>query len=344
MAHFFRNEPEKLVEAILIADEVEEFLPLVGALKPQSAVVQKQLRNELSTHMPSKLDKSNDQLSNEEESIRDARWKRQALAAVTMVHLGFEEDVWPLLKLTDNPSLRSLVIHYLGELGTNPNILATRLNLEEEASTRRALIQSLGGLDISQIQDSDRKRIVEQLKAIYANDLDSGVHSSAIWTLRKWQETVPDLVTEELRLSEEHEQQLIGLASEIAKAKSAIEEENLNRIAKWAEGVSRVYKDLPSLSEESLLSHYRFDDYLDSNETTPEARQSIELHGDPKPKITNGVLGHAVELRGGSFVTGDTLRINTQRPFGISGWYLFRERGKGAGLLSHRDKANRLNA
>ncbi len=74
-------------------------------------------------------------------------WKRQSLAAVTLVQLGFGDDVWSLLEFTPNPSLRSYIIHHLGKLGTDHNTLAARLQMESDVSIRRALIQSLGGLD-----------------------------------------------------------------------------------------------------------------------------------------------------------------------------------------------------
>ena len=143
--------------------------------------------------MPAELDKTNEQLSEADQWLRNAHWKQQSLAAVTLVQLGFEDEVWPLLEFTPDPSLRSFIIHYLGKLGTNSNTLAARLQLENDVRIRRALIQSLGGLDASLIPPADRSRIAEGLQTSYVNDSDSGIHSSASWTLRRWGVTLPEL-------------------------------------------------------------------------------------------------------------------------------------------------------
>ena len=84
--------------------------------------------------LPAALDETNNQLSAEDQRLRDTHWKRQSMAAVTLVHLGFSDEVWPLLKFTSRPSLRSFIIYYLGKLGTNHNTLAARLQVESDVT------------------------------------------------------------------------------------------------------------------------------------------------------------------------------------------------------------------
>ncbi|WP_166822451.1 protein kinase domain-containing protein [Thalassoroseus pseudoceratinae] len=341
LARYWSDQPDELTEAILIADEIEEFSPLVEALKPHASEVEQQLRTEMNAKMSAKLDKTNDLLSDEEQKIRDAHWKRQALAAVTLVHLGFAEDVWPLLEFTPNPSLRSFIVRYLGKLGTNHNTLAARLKLEDDVSIRRALIQSLGGLDMSQIPASDRERIAEQLEELYVNHPDSGIHSSASWTLRQWGVELSELPVGEPTLSEDQKQRVIALREQIEKTKAKIKEQRWEQIAEWGKKISKEYQELPPSSDDALQLHYTFDT-LPAGDDTTEQEPRLDLHGDTKPQITDGVIGNAMGLREGAYATGDLLKIDTEKPFSLAGWFLFRENEKGAGLLSNRDKDNRL--
>jgi hypothetical protein len=193
LAYFWRNEPEKLVDPLLIADEAAEFAWLLDALKPHAANIKTRLMDEMRSAMPAELDKTNDLLSDEDERLRDNHWKRQSLAAVALVHLGHAEDVWPLLEFNPDPSLQSYLIHHLAKLGTSHNTLAARLKLESDVSIRRALIQSLGDLDAAKITETERNGVVEQLRHLYLHDFDPGIHSSASWALRRWGVELPDL-------------------------------------------------------------------------------------------------------------------------------------------------------
>jgi hypothetical protein len=67
------------------------------------------------------------------------------------------------------------------------------LQRENNVSVRRALIQSLGGLNSALIPPMDRRRIVQQLRTAYANDPEPGIHASVSWTLQRWGEDLPEL-------------------------------------------------------------------------------------------------------------------------------------------------------
>ena len=79
LTDYLANEPEKLVDVILVADELAEFTPLIAALKPHAATVKQRLLTEMQAAMPVQLAKTNDQLSEEDQQLRDAHWKRQSL-------------------------------------------------------------------------------------------------------------------------------------------------------------------------------------------------------------------------------------------------------------------------
>ena len=120
--------------------------------------------------------------------IRDAFWKKQANAAVCLLGLGEPEAVWPLLKQTPNPSLRSFIIDRLARLGADFETLADHLAQETDPSIQQAVILALGEFDAGKLSNQQRQSVVEQLMTLYRTNSDPGIHSAAAWTLRQWQE------------------------------------------------------------------------------------------------------------------------------------------------------------
>ncbi len=121
LSEYLQDQLDKLLDVVFVAEELVEFSPLLSALQPHVDQVRQRLLDELQAALPVELDKINEQLSEKDQQVRDAHWKRRSLAAVILVQLGCEDAVWPLLKFTTNPSLRSYIIHFLGKLGTNHN-------------------------------------------------------------------------------------------------------------------------------------------------------------------------------------------------------------------------------
>ena len=130
LAGYLRDDPTKLADTILIADELAEFTVLTEVLLPHSSTVRQHLLAAVQAEMPEKPSVQQ----------RDAHWRRQSIAAVTLVHLGYSEEVWPLLKLTPDPSLRSFIIHYLGKLRVDHNTVAARLAVETEVENLKRQI------------------------------------------------------------------------------------------------------------------------------------------------------------------------------------------------------------
>ena len=62
---------------------------------------------------------------------KDNLAKRQANAAVALLKMGQPEKVWPLLKHSPDPRVRSYLIHRLSPLGARPQS-------DHQASGRRA--------------------------------------------------------------------------------------------------------------------------------------------------------------------------------------------------------------
>jgi formylglycine-generating enzyme required for sulfatase activity len=142
-----------------------------------------------------------------QEETKDRLAERQARAAVALVRLGQAEEVWPRLRHTPDPRLRSFILNWLNPLGVDPRILAAEFDRIEpnakvtpapgqqlmdailfhpETSTRRALILALGAYGTEGFSPGEREPLAGKLLDLYRNDPDSGIHGAAEWTLRKW--------------------------------------------------------------------------------------------------------------------------------------------------------------
>jgi serine/threonine protein kinase len=138
-----------------------------------------------------------------DEPAKDRLAERQARAAVALARLGRPEEVWPLLKHSPDPRLRSFIVHWLNPLGADPGIIAGQLGRVDAApaaakptfdsvlfhpatSTRRALILALGTYGTEGLPPGDREPLVAKLLDLYRNDPDAGIHGAAEWALRRW--------------------------------------------------------------------------------------------------------------------------------------------------------------
>lgn len=343
LSDYLRDQPQQLTAVILVADELAEYSLLTEALKPHSAAVKRPLLTEMQAAMPIHLAKTNEQLSEEDQQLRDAHWKRQSLAAVALVHLGFGDDVWSLLKFSPDPSLRSFVIHHLGKLGSNHNTLAARLELETEVSIRRALIQSLGGLDVASILPADRGRIVSQLQALYVHDPDSGIHGSVLWALRKWGAALPELPVGEPVLTEEQKSRLAKLLAEVDAIRQRIvtsEQELPARQAMWERQLREQPAALHSSLSEGLVAHYPFDETEGKETANAVEGQSGGVYAGPgEPEWVPGVMGKSVRLNGkeGHFTCGEAFNPERTDSFSYGGWFLSEDGGQVAALLAKMD-------
>ena len=62
------------------------------------------------------------------EEVKDQLAERQARAAVALVRMGKAEEVWPLLRHSADPRLRSFIVNWLFPLGVDPNVIAAEFD------------------------------------------------------------------------------------------------------------------------------------------------------------------------------------------------------------------------
>jgi formylglycine-generating enzyme required for sulfatase activity len=112
--------------------------------------------------------------------------KQQANLGVALLVMDRGDKVWPLLKHSSDPTLRSYLIERLGPGGVDAQILLTRLDQEKDDSIRRAILLSLGQFRPDGLPPAERQSLLPRLLDLYRNDGDPGIHGDARWLLKKW--------------------------------------------------------------------------------------------------------------------------------------------------------------
>jgi formylglycine-generating enzyme required for sulfatase activity len=122
------------------------------------------------------------------EAARENLARRQAGAALALARLDEVERIWPLLKHSAYPEARSRLVQRLCPNGVLAQTLAARLDVEQDASVRRALILALGEYSGEQMPGELLQRLVPKLLRWYRDDPDPGIHGAIDWLLRHGKE------------------------------------------------------------------------------------------------------------------------------------------------------------
>jgi formylglycine-generating enzyme required for sulfatase activity/tRNA A-37 threonylcarbamoyl transferase component Bud32 len=118
------------------------------------------------------------------EADRIALARRHANAALALLKLGQDEAVWPLLRHSPRPDVRSFLVRDLATRGADASSLVKRLDVEKDVSARRALILALGEYSAAELPASLRASLTPRLLDWYRNDPDPGIHGAIDWLLR----------------------------------------------------------------------------------------------------------------------------------------------------------------
>jgi eukaryotic-like serine/threonine-protein kinase len=141
------------------------------------------------------------------DDTKDKLAARQARAAIALVRLGKSSEIMPLMRHSDDPRLRSMIVSWLLPLGVEPQWIVAMLDgikpavsprdalrnqstedllFHPETSQRRALILALGTYGAEKLAVGAREMMIRKLLDLYRDDPDSGIHGAAEWTLRQW--------------------------------------------------------------------------------------------------------------------------------------------------------------
>jgi formylglycine-generating enzyme required for sulfatase activity len=187
LADYAADLPRELVGLVADADP-QQFTLLLPNLRRHRASVLPLLKRELVARPGPVLIHASYPDRTEPKKAKDALARRRANAAVALLHLDQGDLLWPLLRGSPDPRLRSYLIHGLAPLGVPPRLVRDRLREERHGSARRALLLALGEYAPERLGAADRKDLVARLLKMYRLDPDAGVHAAVDWLLRRWHE------------------------------------------------------------------------------------------------------------------------------------------------------------
>jgi serine/threonine protein kinase/formylglycine-generating enzyme required for sulfatase activity len=196
LAEFAGDRPDELFNLLADAEQFQfpvMFAKLAGHKERAIALAAKEVAGKIPA------------TASEDEKERLA--KRQANSAVALLRLGMAEPVWPLLKASPDPRVRSYIIHWLSEGGGDAQAILQRLEVERDVSIRRALVLTLGQFAASQLPAPERQPLIQKLLDFYEKEPDPGLHGACEWLLRKsGQDKQLDAILMKLARDETHRQ------------------------------------------------------------------------------------------------------------------------------------------
>jgi eukaryotic-like serine/threonine-protein kinase len=183
LADYASDKLPFLVELIKDAD-LQQFKELFEEVEDRRDQVVELMHLELKKKMSGSV--AQNAVDHEAKRKADDEARRKANAATTLLLLGEPDEVWPLLKHSPDPTLRSFLINGMGPMGADPQVILARLASETDVSTRRALLLSLVDVSGEKLSTSDRESLTSSLLTSYREDEDPGIHAAAALLLRTW--------------------------------------------------------------------------------------------------------------------------------------------------------------
>ena len=117
LADYAADKPQVLADLLMDADD-KQFAVIYPKFKDRGEQGLPLLTGEIDKKLPADLPSSDDK--------RETLAKRQANAAVALLRMNQPEKVWPLLKHSPDPRVRSYLIHRLSPLGADAEALIKR--------------------------------------------------------------------------------------------------------------------------------------------------------------------------------------------------------------------------
>jgi formylglycine-generating enzyme required for sulfatase activity/class 3 adenylate cyclase len=179
LADYAAEDAKALAELLMVADE-KQFAAIFPKFKERTEQGLPLLIAVIDTKLPQQMPSSDPE--------REVLAKKQANAAVALLRLNQPARVWPLLKHSPDPRVRSYIIHRLSPLGADVTAIVKQLEAEPEITIRRALVLSLGEFTEKELSQDARNAMLPKLKEMYQKDVDPGLHAAAEWLLRTWKE------------------------------------------------------------------------------------------------------------------------------------------------------------
>ncbi|MGA2258483.1 MAG: AAA family ATPase, partial [Thermoguttaceae bacterium] len=212
LADYAADQPQVLADLLMDAD-VKQFAVIYAKFNDRAERGLPMLTAVIDTKLPADLPSSDDQ--------RETLAKRQANAAVALLRMNQPAKVWPLLKHSPDPRVRSYLIHRLGPMGVDAGVIVKQLDMESDLTILRALVLSLGEYGETEFTPDARNALLPKLQEMYRTASDPGLHAACEWLLRRWkQEAWLTQVNEAwAKDKEQREKRLEGIEKILAREK-----------------------------------------------------------------------------------------------------------------------------
>jgi serine/threonine protein kinase/formylglycine-generating enzyme required for sulfatase activity len=216
LADYAAEQPKVLADLLMDADE-KQFAVLFPKLKEHGDQGLILLLREVDKQLP--LDAK--------EEAKEKLDKRKANAAVALFKMDRPREVWPLLRHSPDPTVRSYLIHRLGPLGADARTVVQRLEAETDVTIRRALVLSLGEFGDKALAPPEREVLLDKLRNWYRADPDPGLHAAVEWLLRHWGDEpwLRQVEQEWAKDRQQREERLDGIRHELVKNKGAAKQQ-----------------------------------------------------------------------------------------------------------------------
>jgi serine/threonine protein kinase/formylglycine-generating enzyme required for sulfatase activity len=175
LAEYAADQPQLLADLLMDAD-LKQFGVVYSKLKDQGQQGLSILTSELSKKLNGPC------------LAKEALAMRQSNAAVALLRMNQAAQVWPLLKHSPDPRVRSCLIHRMGPLGADSGTIIHRLDEEPDVTIRRALVLGLGEYGEKELPPEARKALLPKVQEIYTTASDPALHAAAEWLLRTWKD------------------------------------------------------------------------------------------------------------------------------------------------------------
>jgi formylglycine-generating enzyme required for sulfatase activity len=96
--------------------------------------------------------------------------------------------VWPLLRHSPDPRVRSYLIHRLRPLGAGAGDIVKQLDMESDVTILRALVLTLEDYGDTEFTPDARNALLPKLQEMYTAASDPGLHAACEWLLRRWKQ------------------------------------------------------------------------------------------------------------------------------------------------------------
>jgi serine/threonine protein kinase/formylglycine-generating enzyme required for sulfatase activity len=208
LADYAVDDPRVSADLLMDADE-KQFADLYPKFQADTSGRLSVLRQELRQQIEDEVDF---------QTRKEKLARRQANAAVALLRMDQAEVVWPLLKHSPDPRMRSYLIHRLAPLRAEISAIDKRFDEDSDETVRRALILSMGAYE--EVWPSDARNLLAmKIIKVYRTEDDAGLHGAAEWLLRRWKQEELLRQTNEAweRGKDQGEKRLESIRSHLAK-------------------------------------------------------------------------------------------------------------------------------